>query len=202
MIGGWWTVDKYYTVYYYTSISAFLLSLNFQNVVRRNTYAPVIKEIYTVICHMDTTASNPQTETPKPPDPESREPPTSLAELREAPIEPGDVAVTYWGAKFYYVVSRSPYRAGDHVVEHGGTVAEWSDCDPDAAVYLVVDMAKAGRTPGVRDLDSLHTAVEDRRLLAEAAPESQLVLALDEFHELGQRGEWRGLYPYVREVSR
>jgi len=91
---------------------------------------------------------------------DERDPPTTIAELRETRIRAGDLAVPYTADKWYFILRRSPQPAGGFDVADSTTLAEAVGCEPDTAVVVGVDVDEANATPGVETVKDLPESVE------------------------------------------
>jgi len=130
------------------------------------------------------------------------EPPFSVDELLDLPLGRGDAAAHLRRDRLYIVVRDRDAPAGEIPASHGGTVAEWVECDPSAAVVEAVPFERLERsvvTP--RDPDGVFQAVADGTVRPVAVAERRLVPCLDEFVAAYKAGEWDGLRDYVTDSS-
>lgn len=129
--------------------------------------------------------------------------PRTPAELLEAPIEAGDMAIDVRTDTWYIVLETLDAPAGEVEIDPGGTVAEWEGCDPDAEVVEAVALDEIQDTANAWDsVADVRDAVARGRIHARALPESDLAPALEEFGEARRAGEWDGLEAYIKEVRR
>ena len=130
--------------------------------------------------------------------PADRDAPSTVGELRDLPLRPGDPAVHISKPNLYFIVRNRNAPAGEIPASHGGTIAEWVECDPSADVVEAVDAERLKRSiVEFHALDDIFRAVEDGTVRPVAIPERRLYRLLDEFAEAKKRGEWDGLRDYL-----